>query len=170
MDYTVHGVTKSRTQLSDFSFHFHAKSLQLCLTVCNLVDCSPLDSSVHGGSPDKITGVGCHALLQGIFPTQRSNLHLLWLLHCSRFLLLRHQGSPHLCLPVFQRIWFRIQMNSQMKRCIQQNLGGSQGQEYLTPWGFWMCHSPSMRIWSLIWKPSKSALLGFYGGFLTWGH
>ena len=23
MDYTVHGVTKSRTQLSDFHFHFH---------------------------------------------------------------------------------------------------------------------------------------------------
>ena len=27
-------------------------------------------------------GVGCHSLLQGIFPTQGSNLHLL---HCSRF-------------------------------------------------------------------------------------
>ena len=30
-------------------------------------------------SPGKNTGVGCHALLQGIFPTQGSNLHLL---HC----------------------------------------------------------------------------------------
>ena len=29
----------------------------------------------------KNTGVGCHALLQGIFPIQRSNLHLLYLLH-----------------------------------------------------------------------------------------
>ena len=28
-------------------------------------------SSVHGDSPSKNTGVGCHALLQGIFPTQR---------------------------------------------------------------------------------------------------
>ena len=28
-------------------------------------------------SPGKNTGVGCHALLQGIFPTQGSNLHLL---------------------------------------------------------------------------------------------
>ena len=27
--------------------------------------------------PGKNTGVGCHFLLQGIFPTQRSNLHLL---------------------------------------------------------------------------------------------
>ena len=33
------------------------------------------------GSPGKNTGVGCHALLQGIFPTQGLNLHLLCLLH-----------------------------------------------------------------------------------------
>ena len=32
-------------------------------------------------SPGKDTGVGCHSLLQGIFPTQGSNLHLLCLLH-----------------------------------------------------------------------------------------
>ena len=32
-------------------------------------------------SPGKHTGVGCHALLQGIFPTQGSNLRLLCLLH-----------------------------------------------------------------------------------------
>ena len=31
--------------------------------------------------PGKNTGVGCHALLQGIFPTQGSNPHLLRLLH-----------------------------------------------------------------------------------------
>ena len=31
-------------------------------------------------SPGKNTGVGCHALLQGIFLTQGSNLHLLCLL------------------------------------------------------------------------------------------
>ena len=31
-------------------------------------------------SPGKNTGVGCHFLLQGIFPTQGSNLHLLYLL------------------------------------------------------------------------------------------
>ena len=30
----------------------------------------------------KNTGVGCHALLQGIFLIQCSNLQLLWLLHC----------------------------------------------------------------------------------------
>ena len=41
--------------------------------------------------PGKNTGVGCHFLLQGIFPTQRSNTGLL---HCRRILYqLSHQGS-----------------------------------------------------------------------------
>ena len=44
------------------------------------MECSPSGSSVHGDSPDKNTGVGCHALLQGIFPTQGLNLRLLHLL------------------------------------------------------------------------------------------
>ena len=35
--------------------------------------CSPPGSSVHEESPGKDTGMGCHALLQGIFPTQGSN-------------------------------------------------------------------------------------------------
>ena len=34
-------------------------------------------------SPGNSTRVGCHALLQGIFPTQRSNLGLL---HCRQIL------------------------------------------------------------------------------------
>ena len=29
--------------------------------------------SVHGNSPGKNTGMGCHGFLQGIFPTKRSN-------------------------------------------------------------------------------------------------
>ena len=37
------------------------------------LDCGPPGSSVHGHSAGKSTGVGCHALLQGIFPTQGSN-------------------------------------------------------------------------------------------------
>ena len=50
--------------------------------------------SVHGDSPGKNTGVGCHAHLQGIFPTQGSNpsfLHCGWILYH-----LRHQGSPRI--------------------------------------------------------------------------
>ena len=38
---------------------------QLCPTLCDPMGCSPPGSSVHGGSPGKNTGVGCHALIQG---------------------------------------------------------------------------------------------------------
>ena len=54
---------------------------QSCATLCDPTDCSPPGSSVHGDSPGKDTGVGCHALLQGIFSTQRLNPGLL---HCRR--------------------------------------------------------------------------------------
>ena len=58
------------------------------------MDCSPPGSSVHGDSPGKSSGVGCHALLQGIFPTQGSNPGLL---HCRQILyFLSHQGSPRI--------------------------------------------------------------------------
>ena len=49
------------------------------------------------GSPGKNTRVGCHFLLQGIFPTPELNLRLMHLLHWKAdFLLLSHQGSPML--------------------------------------------------------------------------
>ena len=46
--------------------------------------------------PSKNTGVGCHFLLQGIFLTQRSNLHLPLLLHwqADSVVTLSHRGSP----------------------------------------------------------------------------
>ena len=46
---------------------------QSCPTLCNPVDWSLPGSSVNGDSPGKNSGVGCHTLLQGIFPTQGSN-------------------------------------------------------------------------------------------------
>ena len=65
---------------------------QSCLTLCNPMDCSPSDSSVHRDSPGRNTGVGCHALLQGIFQTQGSNPHLP---PCGQILYcLSYQGSP----------------------------------------------------------------------------
>ena len=45
------------------------------LTLCHPMDCGLPGSSVHEDSPGKNTGVGSHALLQGIFPTQGSKLH-----------------------------------------------------------------------------------------------
>ena len=52
-------------------------------------------------SPGKNIGVGCHALLLGIFPTQGSNLHLLHLLH-GRWILYHWatQEAPKLSLLV----------------------------------------------------------------------
>ena len=58
------------------------------------MDCSPPGSSIRGDSPGKNTGVGCLTLLQGIFPTQGSNLGLP---HCRRIIYrLSHQGSPRI--------------------------------------------------------------------------
>ena len=43
---------------------------QSCPTLCDPMDCSLPDSSIHRDSPGKNTGVGIHSLLQGIFPTR----------------------------------------------------------------------------------------------------
>ena len=57
---------------------------ELSLTLCDPMDCSLPGSSVLGDSPGKNTGMGCHTLLQGIFPTQESNQglpHCRWILY-----------------------------------------------------------------------------------------
>ena len=65
---------------------------QLCLTLCNHMDCSPPGST--GDSAGNNTGVGSLCLLQGIFPTLGSNPGLL---HCRKILYqLSHQGSPRI--------------------------------------------------------------------------
>ena len=54
-------------------------------------------------SPGKNTGVGCHILIQGIFPTQGLNRGLP---HCRRTLYhLSHQGSPY-ALDTFSSVQF----------------------------------------------------------------
>ena len=72
--------------------HAHMRTrVQLCLTLCEPMDYSPRSWD----SPGKITGVGCHSLFQGIFPTQGSNQSLLCLLHWQLDSLpLHHLGSP----------------------------------------------------------------------------
>ena len=55
--------------------------------------------SVHGIFPSKNTGVGCCFLLQGVFLTQGSNLHLL---HC-RWILYRwttEEAHVYVCVVV----------------------------------------------------------------------
>ena len=56
------------------------------------MDCSLPDSSVHRDSLGKNTGVGCHALLQRLFPTHGLNPGLPdceWILYC-----LESSGKP----------------------------------------------------------------------------
>ena len=75
--------------------------VQLCLTLCDPMDCSLPGSSVHRDSPGKNTAVGFHALLQGIFPTQGSNLHLLhWL---ADSLPSEPPGKPKATIPQFKK-------------------------------------------------------------------
>ena len=67
-----------------------------CVFVCSVMSVVsdswwPMDSVARQtpltmGFPGKNTGVGCHGLLQGIFPTQGSNSHLFSLLHCKQIL------------------------------------------------------------------------------------
>ena len=76
---------------SSTDWRMRAKSLQLYLTLCDPMDCSPPGSSDF---PGKNTGVDCHSLFQGIFLTQGLNpglLHFRQILFC-----LSHQGSPHI--------------------------------------------------------------------------
>ena len=71
---------------------------QSCLTLCDPVDWSPPpETPLSMWILQARTLVGCHALLQGIFPTQGSKPGLL---HCRPILYhLSHQGSPPLPTP-----------------------------------------------------------------------
>ena len=78
----------SSTLYALFSFLI-SKSRPTLLGRYGLVACQdPLST----GFPVKDTGVGCHSLLQGIFPNQESNPNLLYWQADS--LPLSHQGSP----------------------------------------------------------------------------
>ena len=92
---------------------------QLCLTLCDPMDCSLPSSSVHKDFPGKNTGVGCHALLQRMLPTQRSNPGLP---HCRQILYqLSHQGSPRILewvsLTLLQGIFPTQELNQGLLHC-----------------------------------------------------
>ena len=84
---------------SSFSVCVCTKSLQLCLTLCDPMDCRFPVSSVHWILQSR-KRVGCHVSLQGIFPTQGSNLHLP---HLKQIFLCWATGKEHYlsCLHVF---------------------------------------------------------------------
>ena len=71
--------------------------VQLCPILSDPLDCSPSYKLLCPcNNLGKNTGVGCHALLQGIFLTQGLNPHFLCLLHCRWIpYLLSLWGNPH---------------------------------------------------------------------------
>ena len=82
------------TKWKDWNYPVLCLVAQSCPTLCDPTDCSPPGSSVHEILQARILGVGCHALLQGIFQTQGSNPCLP---HCKRILYsLSHQVSPRI--------------------------------------------------------------------------
>ena len=75
-----------------------AKSLQLCLTLCDPEDYSSPGSSVHGILQVKNIGVDCHALLPRIFLTKWLYQHLLCILQWQEVSLpLASSGKPIMC-------------------------------------------------------------------------
>ena len=80
------------------------------------------------GSPGKNTGVGCHALLQGIFLTQGSNLWLLRLLHCRQILYPpSHLGSSILPTASLKCSWLLSPFHEMISLCAPWI------------WTFWVC-------------------------------
>ena len=82
--------------------HLHCSEprAQLCLTLCNPMDCSPQAPLFMEFSQQKNTGVGSHALLQRIFLTQGSNPCVPCFLHCRQiFYPLGCWGIPPISTP-----------------------------------------------------------------------
>ena len=57
------------------------KSLQSCVTLCDLIESARLPFSMGFSRQEHWSGLAL--ILQGIFLTQESNLHFLCLLHCQ---------------------------------------------------------------------------------------
>ena len=64
-------------ELENIHAFMHAKSLQLCLSLCDPVDCSPLSISVHGILQARILECDARLSSRGSFLTQGCNPHLL---------------------------------------------------------------------------------------------
>ena len=101
---------------------YESLAAQYCPTLCDPMECTLPGSSVLGDSPGNITGVGCLALLQGIFLIQGLNPGFP---HCRRILYhLSHQGME------FRKI---VQVNlcawkGWRYRCREQTYGLSRGR------------------------------------------
>ena len=82
---SIHGIFQARVLewgAIDTAQMCVCKLLQSCPILCDIMDCSlPMGLLCPWDFPGKNTGVGCQALVQGIFLTQGLNLSLSCLLH-----------------------------------------------------------------------------------------
>ena len=85
---------------------------QPCPTLCDHMDCSPPVFLCPWDFPGKNTGVGWHALLQGVFPTQGLNPLLLHL----------QVGTLPLALPGKPQLQFSLVTQSCPTLCDPMNL------------------------------------------------
>ena len=106
---------KPETQESDCIFLSFSIIAQWCPTLCDPMDSSPPSSSDHGDSLGKNTGMGWHALLQGIFSTQGSNPglpHYRWIFFLILFCFILLYNTV-LVLPYINMNPPRVHMSSQ---------------------------------------------------------
>ena len=95
---------------------------KLCLILCNPMGCSLPGSFVQGDSPGKNTGVGCHALLQEIFPTQGSNPDVL---QCIYIIKEWKVGSQKIL-----RLGMRMSVSISLLCKKDSSLGGGRGMRF----------------------------------------
>ena len=117
-------------------------------------------------SPSKNTGVGCHALLKGIFLTQGLNLGLL---HCRQILYLQSfQGSPIGCLRAQFKTGWRQSPGKEARGCWKWRFSCSVMSDSLGPHGL----LPTRLLCPLD-SPGKNTGVGSHsllqGFFLTQG-
>ena len=140
---------------------------QLCPTLYDPMDCSLPSSFVHGDSPGKNTRVSCHALLQGVFPTQGVNpglphcMQILYHLshreahiqHCSclkcQHLLLCKGKTPPNCSHLFPTVYFLTSRIAKITYCC------SVAQLCLTVCGPMDCIMPSSLSFTISWSLLK---------------
>ena len=95
--------------------------------LCDPMDCSPPGYSVHGDSPGKNTGVSCHALLRGIFPTQGSNLSL-------RQILYRLSHAAFIMVYKALRFYFIFWLRGTACKILVSELGTDPGPTAVKGW------------------------------------
>ena len=103
-DIVTHLMGKAMRRLGTYKYfsrwHLLSSVVQSCLTPCGPVDCSPPGSSVSGILQARNTGMACHFLFQGIFPTQGSN-PLVSSALADRFFTTVPPGKP--CISAFNK-------------------------------------------------------------------